>query len=164
MAASTPQGKARFTPSRLAALTVSQPRASSHQRSFFASVINREFAPRHSACRPAPADARGSLLLAPHPRTACFAAVSPAPLLSELSCDTAADQHAFRDEDGRGVFPFCPRYCPWTGSNHLLGVADEEGLLSLIDTSKPAGEQPRERGPGPALIDHAEAPAGNLAV
>lgn len=87
-------------------------------------------------------------LLARQPaRLLCSPAVSPAALLSELSCDTAADQHDFRDEDGHGVPPFCPRYCPWVGSNHLLGVADEEGWLSLIDTAKPARDQPRERRP-----------------
>jgi hypothetical protein len=86
-------------------------------------------------------------LAADHDGLPCSPTVSPAALLAELACETEADQHAFRDEDGRSVPPFCPRYCPWAGRNHLLGVADEEGWLNLIDTARPARDQPCELGP-----------------
>jgi len=107
----TPQGKARRTPSRAAARDAPPP------RTFFASVINRELAPRR---------------------------ISVAALLPELSCDEDADVYTFGGGPTQAGLPFCPRYCPWPACPTTLGVADEDGCMTLVDAAQPA-EAPDQR-------------------
>ena len=47
---------------------------------------------------------------------------------------------------GRGVPPFSVRYCPDAGRGHVLAVADESGLVSMIDTRHGVAEQRADDG------------------
>ena len=65
--------------------------------------------------------------------------------------DLAGDEEHGRYEIGEhaapyssGVPPFAISFCPHAGQGHWAAVADEEGRLTLLDTSKSALEQPCE--------------------
>eukprot|EP00964_Phaeocystis_antarctica_P147357 scaffold113908_cov44-Phaeocystis_antarctica.AAC.1 len=65
--------------------------------------------------------------------------------------DFAGDEEHGRYEIGEhaapysnGVPPFAISFCPHAGQGHWAAVADEEGRLTLLNTSKSALEQPCE--------------------
>ena len=61
--------------------------------------------------------------------------------------DSARDAHHFCNELGAGTPPFAVRFCPEPNSRNWAAVADEEGNVSLIDTSKSSDSQSgRDRG------------------
>ena len=70
--------------------------------------------------------------------------------------DFASDEEHGRYEIGEhaapysnGVPPFAISFCPHAGQGHIAAVADEEGRLTLLNTSQSALEQP-----GEFLISH----------
>ena len=74
------------------------------------------------------------------PRAALPPAVSPRAILEELACDEDVNAHMCWNGHAH-VPPFMLRFCPDGGREHWIAVADEEGVVSLIDTSRPAHAQ-----------------------
>ena len=75
--------------------------------------------------------------------------------------DLAGDEEHGRYEIGEhaapylnGVPPFAISFCPHVGQGQWAAVADEEGRLTLLDTSKSALEQPCELRAHPLPTHH----------
>ena len=62
--------------------------------------------------------------------------VSRRVLVDSLRCEVVNDNHQLGPSP-----PFCTEFCPQPGKQHLVAVADEEGVVTLLDVTKPAQEQ-----------------------
>ena len=85
--------------------------------------------------------------------------------------DLAGDEEHGRYEIGEhaapysnGVPPFAISFCPHAGQGHWAAVADEEGRLTLLDTSKSALEQPCECRANHPRSCHHSLPAARLSA
>mmetsp|Transcript_41118 Transcript_41118/g.68345 ORF Transcript_41118/g.68345 Transcript_41118/m.68345 type:complete len:483 (-) Transcript_41118:132-1580(-) len=102
----------RSTPSRASALLLSQPRTQARRRSFFNSVLSREIAPRQ---------------------------ISTSALLEEMCSDETNDAYHFVGLSG-SVPPFVVHFCPYPNRTNWMAVADEDGVITLLDAgSSPLG-------------------------
>jgi hypothetical protein len=66
-------------------------------------------------------------------------------LVEDLSCEDEHGRHEIGEHDppySTGVPPFGIAFCPYADRCHWAAVADEEGTVTLLDTSKSATEQP----------------------
>ena len=115
-------------------------RAGARPRGLLDSLLCRQLGNVHGAPLPNSSSLARNSLTPP-----LFAAVSPRALLEDLTCDSARDVHGFAS-GGRGVPPFSVRYCPDAGRGHVLAVADESGLVSMIDTRHGVAEQRADDG------------------
>ena len=57
-------------------------------------------------------------------------------LFDHMCCDASRDCHHI--EPGP---PFAVEWCTAAGREHLVAVADEEGIVTLLDASQPSGSQ-----------------------
>ena len=115
-------------------------RAGARPRGLLDSLLCRQLGNVHGAPLPNSGSRARNSLTPP-----LVAAVSPRALLEDLTCDSARDVHGFAS-GGRGVPPFSVRYCPDAGRGHVLAVADESGLVSMIDTRHGVAEQRADDG------------------
>ena len=63
-------------------------------------------------------------------------AVSRRVLVESMCCEALSGTH----QTGSSP-PFCTEFCPQAGKHHILAVADEEGIVTLLDVTKSAESQ-----------------------
>ena len=135
---------ARCTPSRTSRLLMSQPRTSG------TSAPARALAACSTRCS-AGSSATSTVRRSPFPLARAILSrrpSSPQSLRARSSrphVRQRARRRCFRG-GGRGVPPFSVRYCPDAGRGHVLAVADESGLVSMIDTRHGVAEQRADDG------------------